>query len=431
MNLNIQLKEHARFVDGFAPLRPTDRRARTTALRRRASYEGLPLLRYLAQHPDVGRRQPMAGVRILTMLHLFPNAVGAVQVLIDCGADPANIHFYYKPYPYPGGAEIRLRLQQLGVAVKPKAEFTENELDQIEALLAEHEQRLLVFEDGGMIAPRVHRRRSLLTRTLGFCEQTTKGVSRMKEVTRKPQRPYLALPLSQLKREFEPPHVARAFVKTLDACLPGFVSRKRVAILGCGCIGRHVARELRDLTPHVTVYDPKLPLLFRLLNEDFIVAKDALEAVREADIVVGCSGTLTIDAEVIAHLKPGATIVSASSDQEEIGRPALDRTAVAKEPYRPHAHPFASRGELGTSYRLLPDERSITLLADGFPLNFLGFADTDRRPFDLIMAVFTAGALALANGDIRAQRGFCDVFDVIDAQFGLSAAYLRFDRHHR
>ena len=397
-------------------------------------FKDLPVLGFINQDPALRSQQPFRGVAVVALLHMFPNCLATVKTWLDLGAEPGDVTVFYKQagYGYDSDDSVKSALRVLGVNVLPVGKLTGEFLDRLESQLTERDLQFIVCEDGGIATPQILKRPSLLARCIGFVEQTTKGLWRTKAVTARPTKPYLALPLSEFKQKFEPPHVALAFVRTFDTFLAGYRALRdmRIAVLGCnGCIGKAIANLLLDFTSQVTVYDKNLPRLDRLLLSDFKIADSASEAVTDADGIISCTGSRAVGLKETFCVKDGCVFGSASSEQEEFPVPAFERIKESSEPFVPPGLPNIPGNSRGTVYRLRPHGKRVVLLNHGFPLNFAYGANLNPYPFDLVMALLLAGTVELALGKYAGKRGFLNVFDDIDTRYQLSETYLNIHRN--
>ena len=396
-------------------------------------FKDLPVLGYINQDPDLRARQPFRGIGVVALLHMFPNCLATVKTWLDLGAEPDDVTVFYKQagYGYDSDDSVKSALRALGVCVLPVGKLNGEFFDQFEAQLTARDLQFIVCEDGGIAAPQILKKPSLLARCLGFVEQTTKGLWRTKAVTARPAKPYLALPLSEFKQKFEPPHVALAFVRTFDTFLAGYRALRdmRIAVLGCnGCIGKAIANLLLDFTSQVTVFDKNLPRLDRLLLSDFKIADSASEAVTDADGIISCTGSRAVGLKETFRVKDGCVFGSASSEQEEFPIPTFERIKESSEPFIPPGLSNIPSNSRGTIYRLRPHGKRVVLLNHGFPLNFAYGANLNPYPFDLVMALLLAGTIELALGKYDGKRGFLNVFDEIDTRYQLSETYLNIHR---
>jgi hypothetical protein len=122
----------------------------------------------------------------------------------------------------------------------------------------------------------------------------------------------------------------------------------------------------------------------------------AAAAVADASFVVGCSGRPSVDSSVIARLRHGVYLVSASSELYEIDVAEIVQQATSDQP-------LVGDGDriIGTEYVLRPNDRHIRLLANGFPINFWGMNSMPDEAADLIMVLLFLAAVELARRTYR------------------------------
>jgi adenosylhomocysteinase len=376
-------------------------------------FERFPMLRWARSRleRELGGK-PFAGLRTAMVLHFLTDLLPFAQACLDLGLSPAGSVFFYKSeYQYPHKEAIGQWLGDRGFTVRPVEQVPEWIGEQGAATDA---APLLIVEDGGYLVPRLHRDGSpLLARVIGAVEQTTKGlratekwgaeVGAARDLTGHLRFPLLSIPDSQIKLEVEPPLIGLNVINCIQALEPALsLPGLRVALFGLGTIGMEVFSRLHSMGALVTGFDleDKRRTKFRMKGGE--LASSAAEAARGKKLLIGCSGTQSITADVIANLQHGAYIASASSDRVEIDHAYLEDAQGGQ--YR------LGRGErdwepgtlwAGTRYVLagMPP-REIILLADGYPVTFWGFTGMPHQGGDLIMTVIliTAAELAARNG---------------------------------
>ncbi len=389
-----------------------------------------PLMALIATDPEWARQRPLAGKRILMLLHALPNLVAFVEAARRCGLDPAKTTVFFKDYDYGTGPQKRLVLEELsarGLDCRPVSEVTPAFFAGLLQELEASGLPLVIIEDGGHLAPHVLRNPALARRTQGSVEQTTRGVRAIEraiaEMNAPASFPIISLPASRLKQQFEPPHIADGAIRAIQASLDGrCLHQMRVAVLGAGAIGRHLIQSLA-LRGVKTTFHERDPLV-RVVNKCLpaTMADTPVAAVREADLVIGASGTTSITADVIQALRHGAWIASASSEQVEVDLAYLKRVASDTEPICLHGE----GAPVGTRYSLRPTGKVVHLLADGRPVNFGGRGGMSDQSADLIMSLVLIASLEVAAGRLSGQGGLVDVVDELAAKHELCERYLQF-----
>jgi adenosylhomocysteinase len=365
--------------------------------------------------------KPFKDLGIIALLHLRPTLVATVRAWNGLGTDPQHILIIAKEYNYTERDIVLAELHRLGVKVV-SVQVIDEALQAFLATLGG--KRFMVVEDGGHIMPHIYDH----PRLIGGIEQTTKGLRRVRAAITKFQTPLLSLPDSKFKKDFEPDHVARASVESIERLLAGHAELRymSVAIIGAaGTIGVRVAEAFGPKVPEVVTFDCAEPRDFRIrAYRKFKVASSAREAIAGRDLVVGCTGECTLRGEDIGALKDGAILASTGSERTEFPLTLLEFLGERIEPFRPS--PANTIGGLphGTIYTLRPRGKSVILLNDGEPVNFSHLAPPEPAVFDLVMATVLAGSVELACGRYTGRHGLLDVFDSIVERHQLDELFL-------
>ncbi|MFQ5859640.1 MAG: hypothetical protein ACE5LU_28925 [Anaerolineae bacterium] len=322
-------------------------------------------------------------------------------------------------------------------------------------------RRLMVLEDGGYAVPMLLREfADRLDFVAGAVEQTSNGCWRDREAVagyeathRRPiPFPIVAVGECAIKKVVEAPAVADAVLQSVERLLMRDhkgLRGKRVAVMGYGAVGSRVAEAVRVRGASVGVFDRDQQKLVAARNQGFEVPRLTLAGITDDDghpvvcrldvlpwevksrleaggparwqghriwpklapdlssfvsrhsVILGTSGHCSVGAELISALRHGTYLASCSSKRLEIDVVALEAQAVAVE----------SVAGVGTRY-VLPStdgqNRIITLLADGFPVNFWG-DDVESIPtehIEFVWALMLHELTRIAGGANR-QMGLC------------------------
>lgn len=412
-----------------------------------APFQSFPMLRLACS--VLGRKlggKPFAGLRGIFVLHFLTDLIPFAQACLELGIEPEGTVFFYKSkYQYPHRQGVLDWLRGHGFAIQPVEEISEY-VAEMEEKRTSAGWRFIIVEDGGYFTPKLHRTGSKLAdRVIGAVEQTTKGLRSTEDWGRDAggtrdldglmRFPLISIPDSKIKQKVEPPLIALNIVNCIQALdhsisLPGM----RVALFGLGTIGMEVYARLRDLGALVAGYDldDSRRTEFRMKGGELFASP--ADAVRGKKLVIGCSGRQSITKDVIANLDHGAYVASGSSDLVEIDRDYLEdrkitslRLGIGDRDWEP------ARLWAGTRYTL-PGKpvKEITLMADGFPVTFWGFAGMPHQGGDLIMSVILIAAadLAARNGTPGRARAYGNrierhAVDDLGKEYEIEAEYLR------
>jgi len=355
----------------------------------------MPLLNYLATKLSKEfSDRPFAGINFLVVLHFLKDLIVFLEACEKFGLESCRTHLFYKPYLYPHREETTSLLTAKGYHVYP-IENLEKVLDVLNT--QDVNGHFVVIEDGRYIVPSLHERfPKLLEKTIGAVEQTTRGIRNDKQIGDL-KIPILNVAESKIKNEIEPPYVADAVIRNLESLLSGEKLRgSRAAVLGYGTIGEEIAKRLRGKGMTITIYDQD-PLKRAKAREDgFEAVNELYNAVKDKLLIIGCSGETSIGREEILSLSHGTYLVSASSDQREIGLIELESLSTSKETLK------NEKGKkIGTSYTIRGQNKVIHLIADGFPINFWYSESMPNQVSDLILSLIYVSAIDLVKNEFE------------------------------
>jgi adenosylhomocysteinase len=133
---------------------------------------------------------------------------------------------------------------------------------------------------------------------------------------------------------------------------------QRACVIGFGKVGRSIAGALRDHGVPTVVYDHSPIALAEAAARGFQIFRSPSGALRDASLVVGATGSKSLDTEGFANLKDGAYVASVTSGDDELELSALDRG-------------YAQRRTGRHTQRFSDGSKSFTLLNGGNAVNFV------------------------------------------------------------
>ena len=379
----------------------------------------MPLLGYLAKKVSTELSdRPFTDINFLIVLHFLKDLIVFLEACEKLGLEPSKTHLFYKPYLYPHREEIASHLKAKGYHVYP-LENLEKVLDTLNK--QDVNGKFIVIEDGGYIVPLLHKRfPKLLENTIGAVEQTTRGIRNDEQIGNL-KIPVLNVAGSKIKNEIEPPHVADAVIRNLESLLMGEKLRgSKAAVLGYGTIGREIAKRLRDKGMIVTIYDSDPLKITKAREEGFEAVNEPYNAVKDKLFIIGCSGETSIGREEILSLSYETFLVSASSDQREIGLMELEALSSSKETLKNR-----NGRKIGTSYTVRGQNKVIHLIADGFPVNFWYSESMPNQVSDLILSLIYVSAIGLTKKEFG--NGLQNI-DKISEKYEIAKIYEQYYR---
>lgn len=394
----------------------------------------LVLAEHYAEQKKAEGKQPFAGKVVLMVLHFLSDLLPFVDALNKLGAPFSQMYLVAKPYPYAKRDLVSHELERRGVNVfrathsHDVPEIAKMVLENIQGASVLKGQKIVVIEDGGYFAPLLHEPAfaNLLQSCIGVVEQTTKGIRRDREkVGDKPTVPILSVAESKFKAEYESPEIGRVTIQNISRFVPNTkLSGRRAVVFGFGSIGEQVASQLnRSFNMGVSVVDFNEIKHLKALHRKDIVSEAAatfaeLQFGDEATLVVGTTGECSIKKEILTALRDGCILASTSSDRVEIEMDALKE--MAGDNVRP-----IEEGK--TEYRISVEgnEKTVTVLADGYPINFYGSESLPNDTIDPIMTLLILCGIELCENKLEPIIHLDYVNKDIEEKYGLIAEFLR------
>lgn len=351
--------------------------------------ESMRLLNFISN--DLNSK-PFEGKRLLIILHFLKDLIPFMNCCENLGLNPNETILFYKDYLYPHKEAIINYLIDKGYSVCSKNSL-EKVLLNFQDKCRKEPKPVLVIEDGGYIVPIVHKSNYSFLRSqiLGAVEQTTKGERRDFKIDDL-NFPVISVAGSDLKNTYEPPHIGRTVVNNIQRLLNDInFSSKNALVIGYGSIGKSIAHNLRNnLNMTVTVTDNNADKLL-IATQDGIKVNDHLKsAVKNKSLIIGATGETSINMPELSNMINNVYLVSASSDQVEIGLKQLESLQTHKEPIKEEKN-------IGTKYTIRGSKNIINLVCNGFPINFCADESMPNEASDLIMTLILLSTVEIVN----------------------------------
>jgi adenosylhomocysteinase len=389
---------------------------------RRAPLTGHELRALRAQMPlttAVGARlgaRALADVAPLMVVHHLLDFVVMVEALLSVGVPAELLTVLDKGYSYRHTERVDEHLKALGVSVWPWQATRPALVDHYTRARAAGRTMVMV-DDGGYVLP------TLLDEApeqagscVGVVEQTRSGINRLARFGGQLPVPVFSVAESRLKATVESYGIADAAVRNVVGLLPDEKWEGQSAVVvGYGRIGEQIAGVLRDRRMRVAVYDRDPVALVGAHERGYLTSRSlsGLIAANRPMLIVGTSGQAALRGEHLAATRRDVYVVSVTSRQREVALDELADLAVAQD----------DLGHVGVRYRLGGD-RSVTCLADGFPVNFHLSESLPNRYSDLVLAAMIVGTATLAApGHGFAPGHNVDRTDEVLAASGLAERY--------
>ena len=276
-----------------------------------------------------------------------------------------------------------------------------------------------IIDDGAELTIRMATHRpDLFAELSGVTEQTTTGVARLMALAERDMLPFPALAANDAlcKHLFDNRYgTGQSTVQAILNLTNMLMAGKTVALLGYGWVGRGIAAHIRALggTAWVVEVDPVKAL--EALMDGHQVGNLATSLPTADFVITATGGRRALSREHFSLMKDGAILANAGHHDLEI-----DVEALADE-----AKSFRSVRS-GIDEYVLPDDRSMLVLANGALVNIAGGLGHPIEIMDLSFAVQGVGCHELARGEVA--QGVHVIAPEIDSE--IAAAKLNFHGVH-
>ncbi|WP_062356243.1 hypothetical protein [Herbidospora yilanensis] len=331
----------------------------------------------------------LASVAPVLTVHHMTDFLVMVDAVLAMGVPAHAVTVLDKGYPYRHTDRVDAHLARQGVTVWPWTDAAD--------ALHDHTRRAatlglpgLLIDDGGYTLPvLLEQRPDLLPRFVGLVEQTISGITRLEPWEDRIPLPIFSVAESRLKATMECYGIADAVVRNLLRLLPEEKLEGQPAlVVGFGRIGEHIAAVLRSRHMRVAVHDRQLVRLIAAHERGYLTGRCVSTLLRDHRplIILGCTGRTGLRGEHAAAISRDCYLVSTTSRDREF--------AVAE--LADEAQKVTDEGVLGTRLHM-PSGAKVTLVGDGFPINFHHAESLPNMYSDLILASLLVAASTLAT----------------------------------
>ena len=345
----------------------------------------MPVLRGIKE--DFTRTRPFDGLRIGICLHVEAKTGVWLEALTAGGAEIA-----ITGSPGTTQDEVAAALvAEYGIQVfARKSETYDRHLDYAARVLATGPGLLvdngadlhtLTFTDPDFAG--------LKSNIIGATEETTTGGFRLREEITGHTFPTIVINDSRAKRIIENRYgVGQSVVDGIMRCSNLLIGGRRATVIGYGYCGQGIARALRGLGAHVTIFDIDPMTRLEAHTEGYATA-ELHEALPASDFVITVTGRPNaLKREHLALLKDGAVLCNAGMFETEIDLPGLRELSAESRPIMPDIREFKLNN--GKTIYLMGEANSINLSAgDGNPIEIM----------DLGLALQSLSLACLAKND--------------------------------
>lgn len=353
----------------------------------------LPLIEKLTQLFD---GLNLENTLIISVQHLCSTTEILFDALLDLKLYPENLYVLGKCYSTNPDVLIRLRKKGINALFSSSSfnciipfdvDFDRNVDEMIKQVISSNDlfsfERILVLDDGGHL---LERATALLPKGLPIVgiEQTSSGFNRMK--AKNLPFPIINLARSWLKLEYESPIIIALVLRKLKEKLGQLdCNVYNVLLIGYGILGQKIHEILKDRYS-ISVFD-SIP------EKSTIKPSEFKTRLGEFDLIIGCTGSMSLTFNDFKYLKRPVILASISSSDREFESFKFRKLNPVKNC---HSHVIID---------------GITLMNCGFPITFDEDYDSiDTDDFQLTRALILA-SIYQASVTCQNLHGFLPMED--------------------
>jgi adenosylhomocysteinase len=306
------------------------------------------------------KEKPFEGITIGSCLHLEPKTINLGLTLQAGGAEVAMTGCN----PLSTQDEATAAGASLGLNMYGWREQTTEEYYETINMVLDHKPDIIIDDGADMIFMIHRKRRDVLDKIKGACEETTTGIHRLKSMHADGALEFPVIAVNDAYTKYLFDNRYGTGQSTFDSIMGStnvLIAGKNVVVCGYGWCGRGIAMRALGLGANVIVteIDPIRALEARMDGYRVMTVR---EAVKHADILITVTGNIdVISGDDFKVMKNGCIMANSGHFNVEINREDLDEMAVKQKQVKADIEEF-----------VMSDGRSIYLLAEGRLVNLAG-----------------------------------------------------------
>jgi len=346
--------------------------------------EGFRQIKWAEQHMPVlmsireefESEEPLKNFRIGFALHVTKETAVLVKVLRAGGAEVAIAGCN----PLSTQDDVAAALALEGVNVFAWRGLTSEEYYQCIENVVKFQPQITV-DDGCDLVTMIHtKRKDLLSKIRGGCEETTTGINRLRAMEKEGVLKYPIIDVNDAMTKHFFDNRYGTGQSTIDGILRAtsiLIAGKNFVVAGYGWCGRGVAMRARGMGANVIVTEVDPVKALEAIMDGFRVMP-MLEAAKIGDIFVTTTGNVSIiRKEHLKCMKSGVILANSGHFNDEISIPDLAEISIKKQIIRPNTEEYTL--ENGNLIYLLAEGRLVNLsAAEGHPSEVMDMSFADQ-----------------------------------------------------
>ena len=276
------------------------------------------------------KEKPFEGITIGSCLHLEPKTINLGLTLQAGGAEVVMTGCN----PLSTQDDATAAGASLGLNMYGWREQTTEEYYETINMVLDHKPDIIIDDGADMIFLIHRRRRDVLDKIKGACEETTTGIHRLKSMHADGALEFPVIAVNDAYTKYLFDNRYGTGQSTFDSIMGStniLIAGKNVVVCGYGWCGRGIAMRALGLGANVIVteIDPIRALEARMDGYRVMTVR---EAVKHADILITATGNIdVISGDDFKVMKDGCIMANSGHFNVEINREDLDEMAVKQK----------------------------------------------------------------------------------------------------
>ncbi len=347
----------------------------------------MPVLNLLEKHFE--EEKPLKGTNISMAIHLEPTTAYLATVLGKGGAKVALTGS--NPLSTQDSAAAAVNEEE-NVEVYAKHGADKEEFYENYNKVLDIEPDVIIDDGSDLVSITHEKRRNLLDKIKGACEETTTGVNRLKSMEKENVLEFPAIAVNDAKSKylFDSMHgtgqsVWDGVMRTTNLSIAG----SQVVVSGFGPVGKGIAKRADGLGANVTITEVNPIRALEAVMEGYSV-KTMKEASKIADFIITATGDKNVvDKEHFNLMKENAILANAGHFDVEVNVEGLEKMAEEVKEVKENI----------TEYKL--NDKSLFVLGEGRLVNLACGDGHAAEIMDISFALQAKSVLYLINNDLK------------------------------
>lgn len=364
---------------------------------------------------------------IILIQHLLSDSVHLVNSFERNGASKEHIFIIGIPYSTKEKTKKYLELQgYLNIETPqqyPFEDIVKSIMLKAIELSGKISKKILIVEDGGYAVPILHKAlMEYKDNFIGAVEQTANGIWRDEEITKSYCIPIIDVARSEIKSKEEGPLIGKVVRRNVELLIGREyyeISDKKIGLNGYGTIGSEIAEQLKSIGAKIYIYDNEPTKRKAAQDKGFEIVSSPKELVQNSKLIIEATGNEWCKSEEILEFEHGSYFLNATSKRMGIKYDDFEKLIIKDL--------IVNVPGIGTRYTLIKEQKVVTLLADGFPVNFFAGESVPDKAIAFIIALLFKSAEFLVD-NINLPN---EIISMNNDDFGLKSLQDKIDTMHK